>query len=204
MGRGRVRATAPSPERPPGLPLGPGPGELTAPRLHHTRHRAFQGDGGHFFTLKRAPFTLCRSHARKCHLCVNNPSPVPTQREAGRSGLKGWWLPRPPGRASGSWAWRSSRRRVPASSGPPHLLGTQCQPLGSWGPRPAHPRWPRCRAAALPPAAAAPRPREGPWGHAAVGGWPGSPRTTFLIQSGRVPEGTPASVHRGPRPVPRP
>ena len=59
-----------------------------APRLHHTRRRAFQGDGGHFFTLKRAPFTLCRSHPRKCCLCAENPSPVPTERGAGRSGLR--------------------------------------------------------------------------------------------------------------------
>ena len=165
-----------------------------APRLHHTRRRAFRGDGGHFFTLKRAPFTLCRSHPRKCRLCVENPSPVPMEREAGRSGLKGWWLLRPPGQASGSWAWRSSRRRVPASPGPPHPLGTQCQPLGSWGPRPAHPHWPRCWAAAPP------KPREGPWGHAAAGSWPGSPRTTFLIQSGRVPGGYTGQRPQGPPP----
>lgn len=175
-----------------------------APKLHHTCHRAFRGDGGHFFTLKRAPFTLCRSHPRKCHLCVENPSPVPTEREAGRLGLKGWRLLCPPGRASGSWAWRSSRRRVPASPGSPHPLGMQCQPLGSWGPRPAHPCWPRCRAAAPPPAAAAPKPREGPWGHAAAGSWPGSPRTTFLIQSGQVPGGYTGQRPQGPLPVRKP
>lgn len=99
--------------------------------------------------LRRALFTLRQSHP----VCVDSLSPIPKDREAGRLGLRGRRLPRPPGRASSGRAWRSIRRCVPAYPRPSHLLGTQ---LGRWGPGVhslltlADHGWPRCGPAASP------------------------------------------------------
>lgn len=151
--QGRVRATAPSRHprlsAPPGLPAGPGPTELNGPAAPSRPPRSLGVTVATSSALRRAPFTLRQSRP----VCVDSPSPVPKDRGAGRLGLRGRRLPRPPGRASSGRARRSIRRRVPAYPRPSHPLGTQ---LGRWGPGVhslltlAGHSWPRCGPAASP------------------------------------------------------
>lgn len=72
----------------PGLPLGPGPAELTALQLHHTRPRAFRGDGGHFFHTQKGSLYPLTITPKKGVACAST-APAPSQQRSRKVGPEG-------------------------------------------------------------------------------------------------------------------